>query len=60
VPTSKAGRFTIFGVGGTSNIKFMGNDIDTTSSTNLFGDENQDSYSDFKTGVIGISHLVLF
>jgi hypothetical protein len=56
VPTAKAGRFTVFGLGGTSRIKFLGNDIDTTSSTNLFGEENQDSYSDFRTGILGVSY----
>lgn len=56
IPTSKAGRFTLFGLGGTSRIKFLGNDIDTTSSNNLFGEENEDSYSDFRTGILGASY----
>ncbi|MDO1444756.1 TonB-dependent receptor [Rhodocytophaga aerolata] len=56
IPTSKAGRFTVFGLGGTSRIKFLGDDIDTTSSTNLFGEESQDSYSDFRNGIIGASY----
>jgi hypothetical protein len=60
IPTAKAGRFSIFGVGGTSNIEFLGNDVDTTSSSNLFGEENSDTYSDFRTGVVGISHLYYF
>jgi hypothetical protein len=56
VPTSTAGRFTVFGLGGTSRIKFLGNDVDTTSSTNLFGEESQDSYSDFRNGILGASY----
>jgi hypothetical protein len=56
IPTSKAGRFTVFGLGGTSRIKFLGDDIDTTSSTNLFGEESEDSYSDFRNGVVGASY----
>lgn len=60
IPTAKTGRFTVFGVGGTSNIKFLGNEVDTTSSSNLFGEENSDTYSNFRTGVAGISHLYYF
>lgn len=60
IPTAKAGRFSIFGVGGASNIEFLGNDVDTTSSSDLFGEENSDSNSDYQTGVVGISHTYYF
>ncbi|MBC7920871.1 MAG: carboxypeptidase-like regulatory domain-containing protein, partial [Ferruginibacter sp.] len=57
VPTAKAGRFSLFGMGGTSRIDFLGNDVDTTSDTNLFGEENENGFSRNQTGVIGLSHL---
>ena len=59
VPTTKSGRFSVFAVGGTSNINLLGSDTDTTKA-DLYGNENQDSYSQFATGVIGVSHTYYF
>ena len=56
VPTKKAGIFSLFGVGGFSNIDFA---IDT-SETNLFSDETQESKFISQTGVVGVSHKYFF
>ena len=55
-PTKKAGTFSIFGVGGFSNIDFA---IDT-SETNLFSGENEESQFLSSTGIIGASHKYFF
>ena len=53
---SKAGKFSMFGIGATSSIDFIGKDLDTTD---LFADPNQDAYSRSKFGVIGLKHNLL-
>ena len=55
--TSKAGTFSIYGIGGASNIKLLGKDA---QDGDLFSakDANQDVKSDF--AVIGVSHKVFF
>ncbi len=61
VPTEKAGRFTAFGIGGVSSIDFLGSEENLEElDGNLFSDENQDLYSDFSTGIVGLSHLYYF
>ncbi|MGD1892999.1 MAG: TonB-dependent receptor domain-containing protein [Cyclobacteriaceae bacterium] len=61
VPTKKAGRFTVFGIGGVSNIDLLGSEEDLEANNeNLFGDENQDSYLNYRTGIVGLSHLYYF
>jgi len=61
LPTGKAGKFSIFGVGGTSEVKFMGSETDfTKKSSNFYGNENENLYDNSKTGVIGISHSYVF
>lgn len=61
VPTEKAGKFSIFGIGGMSDISFKGSETDFSKSTsNLYGDENSDLYNKTKMGVIGVSHSYVF
>ncbi len=61
VPTQKAGRFTLFGMGGVSDIEFLGSELDLEDlEENFYADENQDSYSKFQSGVVGLSHLYYF
>jgi hypothetical protein len=52
---SKLGRFTWFGLGGTSNIKFLHNKID---STDLFADPTTDSYFKSTIGMTGVKHFI--
>lgn len=61
VPTSKAGRFTLFGLGGTSNINFLGSETDFASQeTDLYGTENEDLFNKSQVGVAGVSHTYYF
>jgi len=53
---SKAGRFSLFGIGGDSNITFLGEEID---EDDLFADPTQDATADSKLGIIGLRHNIL-
>lgn len=53
--TSKLGRFTLFGLGGTSNIKFLHDKIDTTD---LFADPTKDSYFTSDLALLGLKHYI--
>ena len=59
VPTSKWGKFTIFGIGGKSNIDLLGSEEDLEEG-NLYGDENFNNYVNYRTGIAGISHMFYF
>jgi hypothetical protein len=59
IPTTKAGRFSFFGMGGISNINFLGSEADTTD-VNLFGSENENLYTNFRSGVTGLSHTYYY
>ena len=52
----KAGNFSLFGIAGTSDITFLGEEID---ETDLFADPTQDAYVDSKLGIIGLKHNIL-
>lgn len=58
VPTSKAGKFTLFGLGGKSNIHFENSKNDTTGQDeeNMYSEDYLDINSKSKMGVIGFSH----
>ncbi len=56
LPNTKAGKFSFFGIGGTSKIDFIGAEIDTTD---LFADPNADSYVRSKLGIIGMKHNII-
>lgn len=56
-PTAKAGQFTLWGIGGISDIEF---EPDGNDSTNLYVDGNSRSKFSSSTGVIGTSHKYYF
>lgn len=57
LPTKSGGKFSVFGMGGKSAIDLRGSDADLTGpSTDLYGDENTDSYPRYQTGIAGISY----
>jgi hypothetical protein len=58
IPTKKAGRFTFWGIGGISFIKFEGSE--TQDSTNLFNSGDQNSQFGSQTAVLGASHKYFF
>jgi len=58
IPTKNAGKFEVWGVGGLSYIDF---EIDTSSTdTNLFTNENEDSEFRSNTAFGGIAHTYFF
>jgi len=54
--STKAGNFSLFAIGGHSNIDFLGADIDTTD---LFANPNENAYNISKFGVVGLKHNIL-
>lgn len=57
IPTKKAGRFGVFGVGGTSYIEFLASDA---TETNLFSTDAEDTRFSSTTGWSGITHSYFF
>lgn len=55
-PTKNDGKFSIFGLGGISEIDLLGSEADLENDDDLYGDENQDAYPRYKTGIIGASY----
>ncbi len=53
---SKAGRFSLFGIGGTSNINFLAAELDTAD---LYTNPNQNSYNKSQFGVLGLKHSLI-
>lgn len=52
----KAGKWSLFGIGGHSNIDFIGADLDTTD---LFANPNENAYNISKFGVLGLKNNLL-
>ncbi|MBC7776610.1 MAG: TonB-dependent receptor, partial [Phycisphaerae bacterium] len=53
---TKAGNFSLFGIGGYSSIDFLGAKIDTTD---LFANPNENAYNVSKFGVVGLKHNIM-
>lgn len=53
---SKFGNFTLFGVGGRSDIEFLADEVD---EADLFAYDDEDARADSKFGVIGLRHNLL-
>ncbi|WP_420577457.1 TonB-dependent receptor [Ekhidna sp.] len=52
---TKIGRFELFGLGGKSNIDFLGDEID---ETDLFADPSQDAFVENELGLMGLGHTL--
>lgn len=52
---SKAGKFSLFGMGGTSSIDFIGKDIDTTD---FYSRKDQDTYVESQLYLFGAKHTL--
>lgn len=57
LPTKKAGKFSVFGMGGNSFINFKGED---EGDSNLYSDNRQNQQFKSTTGVVGVSHVYFF
>jgi Carboxypeptidase regulatory-like domain/TonB-dependent Receptor Plug Domain len=53
----KYGKWSLFGIGGLSNIDFLGAETDTTD---LFARQDQDAYVRAQFGVTGLKHSLIF
>ncbi|WP_422857921.1 TonB-dependent receptor [Flagellimonas sp. S174] len=53
--SGKLGRVSLFGMLGTSNIEFLGDDID---EDDLFAAEDENTFVDSNFGVVGIKHQI--
>jgi hypothetical protein len=56
LPQTKAGKFSVFGIGGLSDIDFIGSKLD---STDFYADRNQDAIAKSQFGVLGVRHNVI-
>lgn len=57
-PTKKAGRFTVWGLGGISKIEFE--PAEEESGSNLYADESEHSNFGSNTAIVGASHTYFF
>jgi carboxypeptidase family protein len=57
LPTKHAGQFTLFGIGGNSNINFKGELKDTS---NFYNDPYHNLYNAAKMGMAGLKHTYFF
>lgn len=53
---TKAGKFTLFGIGGQSNITFLGDEIE---EDDLFAAEDEDAYVNGGFGMVGLKHNLI-
>jgi CarboxypepD_reg-like domain/TonB-dependent Receptor Plug Domain len=53
---TKLGKFSVFGIGGLSNIALVGAKL---KETDFFADNLEDSYAKSKLGIIGLRHTIL-
>lgn len=61
IPTQKAGRFSLFAIGGLSYIELLDSKKDTTNSeTDLYGNGGFDVYYRANTGMAGINHTYFY
>ncbi len=58
-PTKDKGAFSVFGIGGFSDISFLAKDLKEGES-NLYSNGQQDIINGSKTGVVGASHTYFF
>lgn len=54
-PVGERGRLSLFAVGGLSDVKLFGDQLDT-NSTDLYGDRNRNQIADYRTGWAGLQY----
>ena len=57
IPTEKAGRFVLFGMGGFSSINFLDSE---SEDGDFYNGEGTDLYNRGSAGVVGLSHTLLY
>ncbi len=58
LPTKKAGKFTLFGFGGRSNIEFKNSDRPEEERTDDFYSNGQDIVFETQTAALGLKHII--
>ena len=60
VPTKKAGTFSLWGIGGVSNIDIVVSDksFEDIQNNESYGDKNRDQYFRTNMGVLAVSHVL--
>lgn len=53
IPLSEKNKLSVWGLGGPSKINFLGNEEDTVKNENLYGNENENLYTKYFSGVLG-------
>lgn len=56
LPTKNRGKWTVFGIGGISEIDLLGSEADLSTDSDLYGSENEDTYPRYKTAIAGVSY----
>lgn len=56
LPKSKLGNISFFGIGGLSDIDFLGNELE---DGDFYAETDQDSYVTSRVGIIGMNHRLL-
>lgn len=56
LPTKNNGKWSVFGLGGISKIDLLGSEAEVKNTDDLYGDENEDSFPRYKTGIFGASY----
>lgn len=56
LPTTGKGKWTLFGLGGKSEIDLLGSEAEIEGDDDLYGDANADAYPRYQTGIIGMSY----
>lgn len=51
----KAGKFSLFGMGGISDIAFLGRDL---AADDVYSNRNEDLYAHSRLGVVGLNHSI--
>ncbi|MFC2104845.1 TonB-dependent receptor domain-containing protein, partial [Bacteroidota bacterium] len=62
-PTNKYGRFSVFGLGGLSDIEFLNSERDSTDIEDSYyesADWESDMVSGTRTGIVGVNHTYIF
>lgn len=55
-PSGRSGKFTIFGIGGLSDIDFLGDELD---EDDLFSAPDEDAFAKSRFGVLGLRHNLI-
>lgn len=57
LPTKRFGTFSVYSIGGTSEIEFLGSEIDTTE-IDFYGGEGMDLRSGSSLMIVGLNHVI--